>query len=150
MYIDVRNGQYVNVFSDLLLSTELSVTISVNYTAAPGEVPGKLGPNEFTPGSILSLNCIVEGTSRDVTYSWSVIGNPTPPTECRRCNIDTSSTTSTLTVGIPLYSHFAGTYTCTSTVNETSRPDSSNSGDYTVTVVGEMMMCVLYMYCIIM
>ena len=128
-------------------STELNVTISVDYTAAPGEDPGELGRNEFTPGSVLSLNCIVEGTSGDVTYSWSVMGNLTPPTECHRCNIDTSSTTSTLTVGRPLYSFHGGTYTCT--VNETCRTDSSNSGDYIVTVVGEMMMCVLYMYCII-
>ena len=122
-------------------STELKVTISVDYTAAPGEDPGKLGPNEFTAGSILSLYCIVEGNSGNVTYSWSVNGNPTLPAECRYCTIDTSSTTSTLTVGRPLYSYHAGTYTCT--VSETGRPDSSNSGDYIVTVVGEMMMCVL-------
>ena len=121
-------------------STELSVTISVDYTAAPGEDPGKLDPNEFTAGSLLSLNCIVEGTSGDVTYSWSVMGNPSPPMECTDCSIDTSSTTSTLTVGRPLYSHHAGIYTCT--VNETGRPDINNSGDYIVTVVGEMM-CVL-------
>ena len=126
-------------------STELNVTISVDYTAAPGEDPGKLGPNEFTAGSILSLNCIVDGNSGDVTYSWSVMGNPAPPPECRVCNIDTSSTTSTLSVGRPLYSYLAGTYTCR--VSETGRPDSSNSGDYIVNVVGEMMMCVLY--CII-
>ena len=119
-------------------STELSVTISVDYTAAPGEDPGELGTNEFTAGSLLSLNCIVEGTSGDVTYSWSVMGNPTPPTECGiPCIIDTSSTASTLTVGRPLYSYHAGIYTCT--VNETGRPDSSNSGDYIVTVVGEIM-----------
>ena len=131
----------------LYCCTELNVTISVNYTAVPGEDPGKLGPNEFTAGSILSLNCIVEGTKGSVTYSWSLRGNPTPPTECHRCNIDTSSTTSSLPLWSPLYSHFAGTYTCT--VSETGRPDSSNSNDYTVTIVGEMMMCVLYMYCII-
>ena len=128
-------------------STELNVTISVDYTAAPGEDPGELGPNEFTPGSILNLSCTVDGNSSAVTYSWSVMGNPTPPTECTSCRIGTSSTTSTLTVGRPLYSFHGGTYTCT--VSETGRPDSSNSGDYIVTVVGEMMMCVLYMYCII-
>ena len=127
-------------------STELSVTININYTAAPGEDPGKLGANEFTAGSILFLNSIVEGNSGNVTYTWSVRGNPTTPTTCyRQCNIDTSSTTSILRVGRPLYSHLAGTYTCT--VSEAGRPDSSNSDDYTVTVVGEMMM--LYMYCII-
>ena len=122
-------------------STELSVTISIEYTATPGEDPGKLGPNEFTAGSLLSLNCIVEGASGDVTYSWSVMRNPTPPPVCGDCDIDTSSTTPTLPVGRPLHSHHAGTYTCT--VNETGRPDSSNSGDYIVTVVGEMMICVL-------
>ena len=132
-----------NIKCILYCSTELSVIISIDYTAAPGEDRGKLGPNEFTAGSILSLNCIVEGASGDVAYTWSVRGNPTTPTDCyRQCNIDTSSTTSTLLVGRPLYSHHAGTYTCT--VSETG---SSNSEDYTVTVVGEMM-CEMYMYCI--
>ena len=128
-------------------STELSVTISVDYIAAPGEDPRKLGPNEFTAGSILTLNCIVEGNSSAVTYSWSLRGNPTPPTECSDCDrfIDTLSnrSTSILQWGA-LRSFHAGTYTCT--VSETGRPDSSKSGDYIVTVVGEMMMCVLYMY----
>ena len=129
-------------------STELSVTISVDYIAAPGEDPGKLGPNEFTAGSILTLNCIVEGNSSAVTYTWSVRENPTPPPECRDCDrfIDTLPTTSTLQ-WTALRSFVAGTYTCT--VNETVTPDSSNSADYIVTVVGKMMMCVLYMYCII-
>ena len=129
-------------------STELNVTISVDYIAAPGEDPGELGPNEFTAGSILTLKCIVEGNSSAVTYTWSLTGNPTPPTECDDCDnfINISSTTSTLQWRA-LRSFVAGTYTCT--VSETGRPDSSNSSDYTVTVVGEMMMCVLYMYCII-
>ena len=144
MSIHPWNGVYVYCH----YSTELNVTISVDYTAAPGEDPGEFGPNEFTAGSILSLNCIVEGNNSAVTYTWSVRGNPTTPPECgSRCNIDTSSTSSTLHVGRPLFSHHAGTYTCT--VSETGKPDSSNSDDYTVTVVGEMMMCVLYMYCTI-
>ena len=88
----------------------MNITISLDYTAAPGEDPGKLGPNEFTAGSILSLNCILDGNGGDVAYTWSVMGNPAPPPECRVCNIDTLSTTSTLTVGRPLYSHHAGTY----------------------------------------
>ena len=67
------------------------------------------------------------------------MGNPNTP-GCTGCNIDTSSTTSTLTVG-GLHSYHAGTYTCT--VSETGRPDSGNSDDYTVSVAGEMMMCVL-------
>ena len=40
---------------------EQNVIISANYTPAPGEDPGELGPNEFTAGSVLSLNCIVQG-----------------------------------------------------------------------------------------
>ena len=122
----------------IVFSQYSTVTISEGYTAAPGEGPGKLGPNEFTAGSLLSLNCIVEGTSGDVTYSWSVMGNPTPPPECTSCTIDTSSTISTLTVGRPLYSYHTGT--SIHAVNETGR---INSGDYIVTVVCEMMMCVL-------
>ena len=121
-------------------STELSVTISVDYIAAPGEDP--LGPNEFTASRVLSLNCIVEGASGDVTYSWSAIASSTPPAQCGDCDIArfNSFTTPTLPVGRPLYSHHAGTFTCT--VSETGRPGSS-SDDYIVTVVGEMMMCVL-------
>ena len=123
-------------------STGLNVTISVDYVAAPGEDPEKLGPNEFTAGSILTLNCIVEGNSSAVTYTWSLKGNPTPPPECRDCDrfIDTSSTTSTLQWRA-LRSFVAGTFTCT--VSETGRPDSSNSSNYIVTVVGEMMMRLL-------
>ena len=123
----------------------MNVTISVNYTATPGKDPGELDPNEFTAGSILSLNCIVEGNSGDVIYTWSVMGNPTPPTGCGYCGIGTLPDTSTLTVGRPLYSYLAGTYTCT--VSETGRPDSSNSDDYTVTVVGKMMMLITTMNC---
>ena len=120
---------------------ELNVTISADYTAAPGEEPGKLGPSEFIAGSVLSLNCIVQGnSSEDLTYTWSVMGNPDTP-GCTSCDIDTSSTTSTLTVGSPLTSYFAGIYTCT--VSESGRPDSDNSDDFTVTVVGKVV-CTLY------
>ena len=77
------------------------MTISAHYVA--GEDPGELGPNEFTAGSQLFLNCIVQGNSGDLTYTWSVMGNtPTPECTVNRCDIDTSSTTSTLTVGNPL------------------------------------------------
>ena len=62
----------------------------VDYIAAPGEDPGKLGPNEFTAGSRLSLNCIVEGNSSAVTYSWSLKENPTPPSECGPCRASCS------------------------------------------------------------
>ena len=133
---------YACVLCSLIIQTELSVTISVDYIAAPGEDPGELGPNAFTASSILSLYCIVEGASGDVTYSWSAIGSSTPPAQCGDCDIEriTSFTTPTLPVGRPLHSHHAGTYTCT--VSETGRPGSS-SDDYIVIVVGEMIMCVL-------
>ena len=113
--------------------TELHVTISADYTPVPGEDPGKLGPNEFTAGSVLSLECIVQGASGDLTYTWSVMGNPPTP-GCTGCS-SASSTTFTLTVGSPLYSYRAGVYTCT--VSESGRPDSENSDDFTVRVVGK-------------
>ena len=116
------------------------MTISANYTAAPGEDPGELSPNEFTAGSALSFNCIVQGDSGDLIYAWSVMGNP-DNTECSECVIDTSSFTSILTVGNPLRSYYAGIYTCT--VSESGRPDSDNSDDFTVRVVGKRM-CMLY------
>ena len=116
------------------------MTISTDYNPAPGEVPGELSPNRFTAGSELTLNCIVHGESGALTYEWSVRDNP-DTTDCDDCVIiDTSSPppTSTLTLGQPsLNSYFAGIYTCT--VTESGGPGSSgNSDDFTVTVVGKM------------
>ena len=112
------------------------MTVSAIYTPAPGEVPGELGPNDFTAGSDLTLNCSVEGHSKGLTYSWSVTGNPSTPTGCYGCNIDTSSTTSSLVVGKPsLHSFHAGNYTCH--VSETGKPDSSNNGNFCVAIFGE-------------
>ena len=123
-------------------SIELNVTVSAVYTPAPGEDPEKLGPNEFTAGSELTLNCTVKGHSGALTYTWSVTGNPETP-DCTGCNIDTSSTTSLLALGQnALYSYFAGVYTCT--VNESGRPDSGNSDDFNVTVVGNCFNTLLY------
>ena len=116
---------------------EVNVTISADYNPAPGEVPGELGPNKFTAGSELTLNCIVHGNSGALTYVWSVMGNP-DTTDCDDCVIiDTSSpTTSTLSLGQPaLYSYFAGIYTCT--VTESDGPEGSrNTENFTVAVVG--------------
>ena len=96
----------------LLIYTELNVTVSALYEPAPGEVPGKLGPNQFTAGSDLTLNCSVEGHSGALNYVWSLTGNPST-SGCGSCNINTSSTTYTLVVGTPeLYSYYAGDYTC--------------------------------------
>ena len=121
------------------------MTIIEEYRPAPGETPGELGPNEFTAGSELTLNCTVHGNSGDLTYEWSVRDNP-DTTGCTDCVIiDTSSpTTSTLTVGDPaLYSYYAGIYTCT--VTEDDGPeDSGNNDNFTVTVVGKMMIIILY------
>ena len=115
--------------------TELSVTVTADYSPAGRE--GELGPNQFTAGSLLSINCSVQGATGPVSYSWSVRDNSsTPGCTGSNCNIDLSSTGPTLTVGIPhLLSYYAGVYTCT--VSETGRSDSTNSEDFTVTVVGE-------------
>ena len=110
------------------------MTISADYTAAPGEDPGKLGPNEFTAGSHLSLICIVQGNSGNLTYTWSVMGNPPTP-GCTRCDIKLSTTSTLALRNVALTSHFAGIYTCT--VSESSRPDSDSSDDFTVRVVGK-------------
>ena len=117
-----------------LSSSEQKVTIIPNYIPVPGEDPGELGPNEFTAGAVLSLTCMAQGASGDLTYSWYVVGNPDTPSDCG-CNIDTAPTIPTLEVGPLLQSFRAGTYTCT--VSETDRPSSSSSDDFTVVVVGE-------------
>ena len=112
------------------------MTVSALYEPAPGEVPGELGPNEFTAGRNLTLNCSVEGHSGALNYMWSLTGNPSTSGCGSSCNIDTSSTTSTLVVvGLILYSYHAGDYTCT--VSESGRFNSGNSHTFPVNVVGE-------------
>ena len=111
------------------------MTVSAVYRPAPGEVPGELGPNKFTAGSELTLNCLALGNSGEVTYRWFVSGNPsTPGCINNGCDIDLSSTTSTLTVEKPpLYSYYTGVYTCTA-----SEDGSFGSGtNFTVNVVGK-------------
>ena len=121
------------------------MTIIEEYNPAPGEVPGELSPNEFTAGSELTLNCMVHGNSSgELSYEWSVRDIP-DTTGCSDCVIiDTSSpTTSTLIVGDPaLYSYYTGIYTCN--VTEDGGPDSSRNNDnFTVRVVGKMMIYVI-------
>ena len=119
-----------------LIYTELNVTVSALYEPAPGEVPGELGPNEFTAGSDLTLNCSVEGHSGALSYMWSLTGNPSTSDCGSKCNIDTSSATSKFVVGGPeLLSYYAGDYTCT--VSESGRSNSGNSHTFPVNVVGE-------------
>ena len=120
-----------------MCNAELNVTVNAVYRPAPGEAPGELGPNEFTAGSELTLNCLALGNSGVVSYRWAVSENPsTTGCENTRCDIDLSSTTSTLTVGKPpLYSYYAGVYTCTA--SEAGRFGSGNSANFTVTVVGK-------------
>ena len=113
----------------LILSTVLSLTepnavISTIYTPVPEENPENMGANEFTAGSVLILSCTVEGSVDQYNqYKWSTTGSAS--LGCTECS------NSTLIVGgPPLYSGYAGNYTCT--VNDTliSRP-------FTVSVIGE-------------
>ena len=115
----------------------MKVTVSAVYTPVPGEDSNDLGPNEFTAGTDLKLNCTVEGNRNDLKYMWSVKNITTRPESCTGCNIDTSSSISTLIVGKPpLYSYYADVYVCT--VNETSRPLSTNQDEFSVNVVGKL------------
>ena len=112
------------------------MTIIPDYIPAPGEDPGELGPNEFTAGAVLSFTCMAQGASGDLTYSWSVAGNPDTPGCTTDCVIDTTPTIPmTLEVGPTIQSFRAGTYTCT--VSEADRPSSGSSDEFTVVVVGE-------------
>ena len=112
------------------------MTVSAIYRAAPGEAPGELGSNQFTAGSLLILNCSLDGHSGALSYSWSVSGNPsTPDCSSYGCNIDTSSNTSTIVLRKgPLFSYYAGNYTCT--VSEAGREAINSSDDLLVTVIG--------------
>ena len=113
------------------------MTVSAVYRPAPGEAPGEFGPNKFTAGSNLTLNCLVLGTTGVVTYRWSVSGNPSTP-DCTNngCVIDLSSTTtSTLTIGKPpLYSYYAGVYRCAASEADFG---SENGGNFNVTIIGK-------------
>ncbi|CAI7992571.1 hypothetical protein GBAR_LOCUS1042, partial [Geodia barretti] len=136
---DSTNSLYILdsplAYNTTTITAKLNVTVSALYKPAPGEVPGELGPNQFTAGSDLTLNCSVEGHSGALSYMWSLTGNPAAPSGCFSCNIDISSTTSTLVVGRPeLYSYYAGDYSCT--VSEIGRPASSNRDNFSVTVIG--------------
>ena len=114
------------------------MTIRPDYIPAPGEDPGELGPNEFTAGSVLSLNCTVQGNSSTLTYDWSVTGDP-DTTGCSGCVVipDYTTSESVLRLAQPSFaSYHSGNYTCT--VSESGRPDSRNNDTFTVTVVGEM------------
>ena len=110
---------------------ELKVTASAIYRPAPGENPVKFGPNEYTAGSSLTLNCAVEGNSSPLIYEWSVMGNA-GTLGCTQCNVNTSS----LVVGSPaILSYHAGDYTCS--VRETGRPTATNNDTFPVNVLGK-------------
>ena len=107
------------------------------YIPAPGEDPTELDPNTFTAGSLLELECVAMGSSSTLAYNWSVSQDFTPICLDNGCNVNVSSTASTLIVGRPpLLSYYAGNYTCD--VNETDRPDTNNNADFSVMVVGEL------------
>ena len=112
------------------------------YNPAPGDDAELLGPNTFTAGSDLELQCVVMGNScNNLRYSWSVNQKFVPFCPTDHCDIDITSTTSKLTVGKPeLLSYYAGNYSCS--VRETDRPESQNSHDFAVNVVGELI-CLL-------
>ena len=113
------------------------------YTPAPGEDPMELNPNTFTAGSLLVLECVVMGSSSNLAYKWSVSQTFTPTCFNNGCDIDIS-TTSTLIVGRPhLLSYYAGNYTCD--VSETERSDTNNNADFSVTVVGELSPCTIFL-----
>ena len=114
------------------------MTITANYTPAPGEDPDDLGPDEFTAGSILTLYCTVQGKSGTLSHERSVTGNP--DTSDRRSCYIVGSQPHSFTLRLAqeaLNSYHAGIYTCM--VSEIDRDDSGNSDDFNVTVVGEIM-----------
>ena len=131
----IRNDGYINC------STELNVTIIVDVIPAPGKDHGSLGPNAFTAGSELTLNCLVQGYSQQLYYAWSVT-DIQDTGDCSYCDINTLSTASTLTVGVPEVRFYsAGIYTCT--VRESTRPYSWDNDHFTVRVIGETVLCPL-------
>ena len=120
-----------------MLLIELNVKIRAVYNPAPGDNADSFGPNTFTAGSNLELQCIAMGNSGDLQYNWSVNPNVIP-IKCivNQCHIDVTSNTFILTVGRPhLQSYYAGNYSCT--VSENDTPTSRNSHEFPVKVVGK-------------
>ena len=83
-------------FNVVCVYLELNVTVGADYTAAPEEDPGELGPNEFTAGSTLLLNCVVQGHSGDLVYNWSITGSPDTSDCSNNCHRVVSTATTTL------------------------------------------------------
>ena len=125
------------MFLSSLSLPELNVSIRAVYNPAPGDDAELLGPNTFTAGSDLKLQCVVMGNSNNLLYSWSVNQTFVPFCPNDNCDINITSTMSKLRVGKPeLLSYYAGNYSCT--VRENDGPESQNSHDFTVNVVGEL------------
>lgn len=129
------------IFNGLLffLSTllELKVTVIVDYTPAQSETPEKLGPNEFTAGSHLTLICVVRGHSNsdNLRYHWSVAGSPSTP-GCTACSNVIPSATHRVVYHWKLYSWLSGNYSCSA--REINKPEVySNSFIFIVKVVGK-------------
>ena len=114
-----------------MLCTELKVEVSGVYNAF-GLISDTVSGDMLTAGGDLILHCNVMGNSSSITYEWSVMDSPTTSESCTSCSVDTTSTTSTLMVGI--YSYNAGVYTCT--VNEPDKFLSTNSDTFYVKFVG--------------
>ena len=91
------------IYHNFNISTELTVTIDVDYTA-PSDFVG--GPNDYRAASTVTLTCQVTGGKQMVTYSWT-------STCSTRCFIH--SKTSQTVRRITLQSIDSGTHTCTAT-----------------------------------
>ena len=94
-----------------------AVIIPVYTGPVQGENPDKLGPNEFTAGGILTLNCSLDTLSNGLTYTWSMV----PHHDCTNCHTDLSSKTSQ-TLTVLLYPQYTGSYTCSINGSLTSQP----------------------------
>ena len=101
----------------LSLPTGPDAVIIPVYTPVNGENPDKLGPNEFTAGGILILNCSLDTLSNGLTYTWSMA----PHHDCTNCHTDLSSKTSQ-TLTVLLYPQYTGNYTCSINGSLTSQP----------------------------
>ena len=130
-----------------MLLIELNVKIRAVYNPAPGDNAEGFGPNTFTAGSNLELQCIVMGNSGDLQYNWSVNPNFVPSCPTKGCKINvTSNPPFKLTVGKPqLQSYYSGNYSCTA--HETDRPESQNNHNFTVKVVGELVNINIFLHC---
>ena len=116
------------------------MTITADYSPAPGEAPENLSANEFRAASDLNLTCVVDGASGSLSYSWS-LEESGDPVGCDTCGRPVSLEPNTLFLS-PVYPEYAGSYICS--VSESGMSGSVSSDPFPVRIIGMPILAYLF------